>query len=73
MNKFAMKLSDALRDLVLFVQLKKREKHPWRSVTLPWVFFTFSKLCKWCQIVQNITYKDLLVVVLLWKGEKKIK
>ena len=24
---------DALRDLVLFVQLKKREKHPWRSVT----------------------------------------
>ena len=23
---------DALRNLVLFVQLKKREKHPWRSV-----------------------------------------
>ena len=22
----------ALRDLVLFVQFKKREKHPWRSV-----------------------------------------
>ena len=22
-----------LRDLVLFVQFKKREKHPWRSVT----------------------------------------
>ena len=25
--------SDALRDLVPFVQFKKREKHPWRSVT----------------------------------------
>ena len=24
---------DAMRDLVLFVQFKKREKHPWRSVT----------------------------------------
>ena len=27
-----MKYSGALRDLVLFVQFKKREKHPWRSV-----------------------------------------
>ena len=25
---------DALRDLLAFVQFKKREKHPWRSVTL---------------------------------------
>ena len=24
---------DALRDLVPFVQFKKREKHPWRSAT----------------------------------------
>ena len=24
---------DTLRDLVPFVQFKKREKHPWRSVT----------------------------------------
>ena len=24
---------NALRDLVPFVQFKKREKHPWRSVT----------------------------------------
>ena len=29
---------DALRDLVPFVQFKKREKHSWRSVT-------FSKAC----------------------------
>ena len=25
---------DALRDLVPFIQFKKREKHPWKSVTL---------------------------------------
>ena len=27
-----MSKCDALRDLVPFVQFKKREKHPWRSV-----------------------------------------
>ena len=26
-------ISDALRDLVAYVQFKKREKDPWRSVT----------------------------------------
>ena len=26
-------ICDALRDLVQFVQFKKRKKHPWRSVT----------------------------------------
>ena len=26
-------ICDALRDLVPFVQFKKREKYPWRSVT----------------------------------------
>ena len=50
---------DALRHLVPFVQFKKCEKHPRRSVnfrkacnftkinTPPWVFFTFFKLYKW--------------------------
>ena len=61
---------DVLRDLVPFIQFKKREKHPWRIVTfskalarnftksntLPWVFFTFLKLYKWYQITQRITY-----------------
>ena len=41
---------DALHVLVSFVQFKKREKHPWRSVTFskvggkstpPWVFSRF--------------------------------
>ena len=27
------KICGALRDLVPFVQFKKREKHPWKSVT----------------------------------------
>ena len=55
-----------LRDLVPFVQFRKREKHPWRSVTFycnftksnthRWVFFTFFKLYKWYQIMQRITY-----------------
>ena len=56
-----------LRDLVPFVQFKKLEKHPWRSVTFSkacnftksnsplWVFFTFLKLFKWYQIAQSIT------------------
>ena len=26
-------MCDVLRDLVSFVQFKKREKHPWRSAT----------------------------------------
>ena len=59
--------SDALLDLVPFVQFKKREKHPWRRITFskvsllltksgipPWVFFTFFKLHKWYQIAQSI-------------------
>ena len=33
-------ISGALRDLVPFVQFKKREKHPWRSVN-------FSKVAGW--------------------------
>ena len=46
---------DALRDLLPFLQFKKREKHPWRAVAFSnfakintplWVFFTFFKLYK---------------------------
>ena len=54
--------SDALRDLVPFVQFKKREKTPWKCVTFSilckgnapsWVFFTFFRLYKWYQIAQR--------------------
>ena len=30
---FPLKSCDSLRDLVPFVQFKKREKHPWKTVT----------------------------------------
>ena len=33
MNLGNYEICDALHDLVPFVQFKKREKHPWRSVT----------------------------------------
>ena len=47
-----------LRDLVPFVQSKKREKacNVTKINTPPWVFFTFFKLYKYYQIVQRITY-----------------
>ena len=35
--------SGALHNLVAFVQFKKREKHPWRSVN-------FSKVAGWSQL-----------------------
>ena len=40
---------DALRDLVPILQFKKREKHPWRSVTFSKVTLlhgSFSRLVK---------------------------
>ena len=37
---FELYVWHALRDLVPFVQLKKREKHPWKSVA-------FSKAAGW--------------------------
>ena len=58
MNENHEVIHDALRDLIPFVQFKKREKHPWKSdtfskvaefcnvtksITPPWVFFTFSE------------------------------
>ena len=63
-------ISDALLDLVPFVQFKKREKHSWRNVTFnkvaglltksntpPWMLFTFLELYKWYQIAQRISLK----------------
>ena len=62
-------------DLVAFAQIKKREKHRWRSVkfskeacnftkinTPPWVFFTFFKLYKCYQIAKRITYAKLIII-----------
>ena len=45
-----LQICSALRELVPFVQFKKREKHPWKSVN-------FSKIAgwSWYQIAQRIT------------------
>ena len=37
--------SGALRDLVPFEQFKKREKHPWKSVTFSKVLLKATLLC----------------------------
>ena len=41
-------ITEALRDLVPFVQFKKREEHPLRSVT-------FLKLYKWYQTAHSVS------------------
>ena len=49
-SKYNIKtICDALRDFRPFLQYKKREKHPWRSVTFKsntplWVFYMFFEL-----------------------------
>ena len=48
-------MCDALNNLVLFAQFKKREKHSFKNNTPPWVFFTFFKLQKY-QLAQSIEY-----------------
>ena len=55
---------DAFRDLVPFVQFKKREKTP------PWVFFTFFKLYKSKQIAQRITNIFLEALFLISEQSK---
>ena len=54
-QKKNMHICDALRNLVAFVTIIKREKHPWRNAS-PWVFFKFFKLYIWYQIAQTVTY-----------------
>ena len=51
-------ICDVLRDLVPFVQFKKSERHPSRSVTFKKVagFSMFFELYKWYQIAQSISY-----------------
>ena len=52
------KLCGALRDLVPFVQFKKRKKHPWRSVN-------FSKVAGWSvQVYQKTNLKNRYPLIL---------
>ena len=42
-------ISDTFRDLVSFAQFKKREKHPWKSITLCKVAVALKiSLLHWC-------------------------
>ena len=43
-------------EVLLSVKLQALACNFTESNTLPWVFFTFLKLCKWYQIAQSITF-----------------
>ena len=49
---------DALRDLVPLVQLEKRQKHPWRSVTFSKVTGFSLKLIDWLKIYKTENLKN---------------
>ena len=45
--------------VLLLVKLQAKTCNFTKSHSPPWVFPTFCKLHKWCQIVQGITYVNL--------------
>ena len=57
-------ICDALRDLVPFVQFKKRKKHPWRSVT-------FSKVPGFINKTMSLLI-EYLVSKNIWPCQLKI-
>ena len=65
LNILGDKIIWLLRDLLPFAHFKKREKHPWRSVTLLKVtllcgcFSRFFKLRKWYQIAQSVSQANM--------------
>ena len=61
-NKCSLFKRDALRNLVPFVQFKKREKHPWMSVT-------FSKLLA-ISLIVILLHGCLLCVLNCTSGTK---
>ena len=44
---------------LLLVKMQAKACNFTRSNTPPWAFFVFSKLYKWYQLAQNITYMTL--------------
>ena len=63
---------DVLSDLTLFVQIKKREIHPWRSVTLTLLHGCFSRflICTNGTKLRNASHMDLDLVEIKDKSEK---
>ena len=70
-RKLMSYICDALHDLVPYVQFKKLEKHPWRSVNFS--KFRFFKLYKWYQIAQRITYSNAAISTFIkgWYPQKE--
>ena len=60
-----MRICDALRDLVPFVQFKKREKRPWRSVNLLKVTLLRGRFSRfsYCTNVPNGAKHQILIHV----------
>ena len=65
MYVYKLRICDALRDYVPFVQFKKREKHPWRSVT-------FNKVAGWSLNALCATH-HINTYVFILKKYKNIK
>ena len=79
---------DALRDLVPFVQFKKREKHPWRCVvfskvaacnftksnTPPWVFSLFANCADGTKSrkASYIKFWHLICLISLWCKDQQV-
>ena len=55
-------ICDALRDLVPFVQFKKREKHPWRSVTFSKVAALSCKQRNASHILHNVRSNNNITI-----------
>ena len=51
-------MKDTRGRVLLLVKLQVETCNFTKSNTLPWVFFTFFKLCKWYQIGQRTTYRQ---------------
>ena len=65
--------SDVLRDLVPFVQFKKREKHPWMSVILPELTLSSGYFPHFLNCTNDTkSGKPSLYVFSVRRGEKSI-
>ena len=54
-STYMMLLFDALSDMVSFVQFKKRERFPWRSVTFSKVLLLVKLQAKACNFTKSNT------------------
>ena len=60
-EKIDVNICGALRHLVPFVQVKKREKHPWRSVTFRNIYFSSYYIFQKNTILYVICYMHVVL------------